>query len=541
MDIQTVAIQPFTDQRPGTSGLRKRTARFQEPHYLAAFVEAIFQTAPPQGTLVVGGDGRFFNAEALQTIISMASAHGCPRVVVGQGGILSTPAASHLIRSRGAMGGIILSASHNPGGPDGDFGIKFNGPNGAPSPEAVTDAIYAATTTLDAYRIVDAPPVDLGRIGETALGPMTVEVVDSTAAYADLMERLFDFEQIGALLRRPDFRILFDAMHAVTGPYGREVFERRLGIEGAVLHGEPLSDFGGGHPDPNPHNAAELVRRMSGPDAPQFGAASDGDGDRHMIVGPGFFVSPSDSLAILAANAEAAPGYRGRITGLARSMPTSGAVDRVAQALGVPCYETPTGWKFFGSLLDAGRITLCGEESAGAGSDHVREKDGLWAVLFWLNILAARGMGVQALVEDHWRRFGRNGYARLDYEGVETERAADLMARLRGRLPELAGASIRGRRVEAADEFAYTDPVDGSRTTGQGVRLMLEGGGRAVFRLSGTGTTGATLRVYVEQYTEDPAELRASAEALTGEVEAIAVEAADLGFFLDGAGPTGRV
>jgi len=452
---QTVSIKAFLDQRPGTSGLRKKTATFQQPHYLAAFVQAIFNVVPPHGALVLGGDGRYFNDQALQIIIRIAAANGCPRVIVGRSGILSTPAASHLIRSRGAVGGIILSASHNPGGPEGDFGVKFNGPNGAPAAEALSEAIYAATRTLNAYAISEAAPVGLSSLGEERAGGLTVEVVDPAAAYADLMERLFDFDLIRDLLRTSGYRILFDAMHAVTGPYAREILERRLGAEDAVLRGDPLPDFGGGHPDPNPHNAPEMMGRMQAADAPQFGAASDGDGDRHMIVGPGFVVSPSDSLAVMVANAELVPGYRGRVTGVARSMPTSRAVDRVAEALGVPCYETPTGWKFFGSLLDAGAITLCGEESAGAGSDHVREKDGLWAVLFWLNIVAARRIPIQALIEDHWATYGRHGYARLDFEGVPAGRArgsrpgppalrrcAPARPSIGGRLPAAAPAEI---------------------------------------------------------------------------------------------------
>lgn len=541
MPPRTVSIEAFLDQRPGTSGLRKKTARFQEPHYLAAFVQAIFNVVPPHGSLVLGGDGRYFNDHALQLIIGIAAANGCPRIIVGRDGILSTPAASHLIRSRGAVGGIILSASHNPGGPQGDFGVKFNGPNGAPAAEALSEAIYAATCTLSAYAMVEAAPVDLTGLGETRIGGMVVEVVDPAAAYADLMEQIFDFDLIRGLLRTPGYRILFDAMHAVTGPYAREILERRLGAEGAVFRGEPLPDFGGAHPDPNAHNAPELMRRMRAADAPQFGGASDGDGDRHMIVGPGFVVSPSDSLAVMVANAHLVPGYRGRLAGVARSMPTSGAVDRVAEALGVPCFETPTGWKFFGSLLDAGAITLCGEESAGAGSDHVREKDGLWAVLFWLNIVAARRMSIQAIVEDHWATYGRHGYTRLDFEGVPADQARDLFDHLRARAPDLSGAEVQGRRVERADEFEYVDPVDGSRTSRQGVRLFFDGGGRAVFRLSGTGTEGATIRLYLEQFTMDPGRILEPASTLTAEVEAAASEVAGLAARLDGVGPTARV
>ncbi len=526
MNPRVVSFEPFPDQRPGTSGLRKATRVFQQPHYLAAFVQAIFIARPPTAPLVVGGDGRYYNAEALQIIIRIAAANGCPRLVVGRDGVLSTPAASNLIRSRQALGGIILSASHNPAGPEGDFGVKFNGPNGAPSAEDVTEAIFEVSRTLRSYTILDAHPVDLSVTGTQRLGSTEIEVVDPAADYADLMERLFDFDRIRELLRAPGFSMAFDAMHAVTGPYAVELFERRLGAPGVVMRGAVLPDFGGGHPDPDPTHAAELMARMNGLHPPQFGAASDGDGDRHMIVGPRFVVSPSDSLAVLAANAEHIPGYRGRLSGVARSMPTSRALDVVAEHLGVPCYETPTGWKFFGSLLDAGRITLCGEESAGAGSDHVREKDGLWAVLYWLNIMAARGQSVEAVVRDHWARFGRHGYARLDYEGLDTERAAALMDGLRGRLASFPTGVLVGRRVESADDFAYVDPVSGARSERQGVRLLLADGGRIVFRLSGTGTSGATLRVYLEQYSRAPQAADRSAHDLVAELEGVAAHAA---------------
>ena len=503
-----VPTTPFADQRPGTSGLRKKVPVFRQPHYLENFVQAVLDVAalPPGSTLVVGGDGRFLNREAVQVILRMAAANGVGRCVVGRGGLLSTPAASHLIRARGAAGGILLSASHNPGGPDGDFGIKYNMANGGPAPEGVTEAVAARTRAIAEYRTLDAPDLQLDADGAHALGGMAVEVVDPVAEYAALMETLFDFGAIRAMIAG-GFRLRFDAMHAVTGPYAREILERRLGAPaGTVINGEPLPDFGGGHPDPNLTYAHELVEEMFGPGAPDFGAASDGDGDRNMILGRGFFVTPSDSLAVLAANATLLPGYARGLAGVARSMPTSAAVDRVARALGLPCFETPTGWKFFGNLLDAGRITLCGEESFGTGSDHVREKDGLWAVLAWLNVLAARREGVEDVVRAHWARFGRNYYTRYDYEGVASDAAGGLMAALRGRLPALAGATLDdGLTVEAADDFAYHDPVDGSTSERQGVRVLFAGGSRVVYRLSGTGTEGATLRVYVEAYEPEPA------------------------------------
>ena len=508
-----VATAPYLDQRPGTSGLRKRVPVFEQPHYLENFVQAVLDEAAlaPGATLVVGGDGRHGNARAVQTILRMAAANGVGRVIVGRGGLLSTPAASCVIRARGAAGGFILSASHNPGGPDGDFGIKYNMGNGGPAPEAFTDGVATRTRGLAEYRTLDAPDVPLEAAGTYAVGPLAVEVVDPVADYAALMERLFDFAAIRRLLAgadgRPPFRLRFDAMHAVTGPYAAELLERRLGAPaGTVINGTPLPDFGGGHPDPNLTYAPDLVAELWGDAAPDFGAASDGDGDRNMILGRRFFVTPSDSLAVLAANATVAPGYARGVVGIARSMPTSAAADRVAQALGVPCYETPTGWKFFGSLLDAGRITLCGEESFGTGSDHVREKDGLWAVLFWLNVLAAQpGASVEDVVRAHWRRFGRHYYTRHDYEAVPTDAAAGVMGHLRGQLLALPGSEVAGRRVAAADDFTYRDPVDGSVSTGQGLRVLFDDGARFVYRLSGTGTEGATLRLYVEAFEPDPA------------------------------------
>lgn len=523
MDRRTVPTRPIEGQKPGTSGLRKKTTVFERPHYLENFVQAILNGIGGGGgkRLVLGGDGRFLNDRAIQVILRMAAANGVAGVIVGQGGILSTPAASNLIRTRATDGGIILSASHNPGGPGGDFGIKFNTPNGGPAPEEVTARIHAATEEIAEYHIVDSPEIDLSQPGRHHLGAMEIEVVDPVADYAALMERLFDFGAIARLFAG-GFAMRFDAMHAVTGPYARAILEDRLGAApGTVINGTPLPDFGGGHPDPNPIWAETLMTEMMGPEAPDFGAASDGDGDRNMIVGRGIYVTPSDSLAVLAANAHLAPGYAAGLRGVARSMPTSRALDRVAAARGLPCYETPTGWKFFGNLLDAGRATLCGEESAGTGSDHVREKDGLWAVLLWLNILAVTGKSVAQVMADHWAEFGRNVYSRHDYEEVDATAAAGLMADLRARLPDLPGQAVAGRLIEAADDFAYDDPVDGSRSAGQGVRVMFAGGGRVVLRLSGTGTVGATLRVYLEDICPEGAETTAEPqEALAGMIAA---------------------
>ncbi len=509
MNIITVATTPFPGQKPGTSGLRKKVKVFSQPGYLENFVQSIFDNLNGQQgkTLVLGGDGRYFNDVAIQIILRMAAATGFGRVLVGQNGILSTPAASAVIRKRGAFGGIILSASHNPGGPDDDFGIKYNLGNGGPANETFTDAVYARTREISAYRIVEPADIDLACLGETHIGAMRVSVIDPVADYAELLESLFDFERIAGLLARPGFRMRFDAMHAVNGPYAHAILEGCLGApSGTVVNGTPLPDFGGGHPDPNPVYAAELVTALADPASGlSFGAASDGDGDRNMIVGRSFIVSPSDSLAVIAANYKLIPAYAEGLAGVARSMPTSCALDRVAAELGIPCYETPTGWKYFGNLLDAGKATLCGEESAGTGSNHLREKDGLWAVLYWLNILACRDEPVDRIVREHWRHFGRNVYARHDYEGIEAAKAEILFAELRQKLPTLAGMEFVAGRVKAADDFCYTDPVDGSRSDKQGVRVLLEDGSRVVFRLSGTGTEGATLRVYLERYVADPA------------------------------------
>lgn len=509
MKIISVATTPFSGQKPGTSGLRKKVKVFKQPGYLENFVQAIFDNLDGQQgkTLVLGGDGRYFNDVAIQTILRMAAAAGFGRVLVGCNGILSTPAASAVIRKQGAFGGIILSASHNPGGPDDDFGIKYNLGNGGPANETFTDAVYQRTQEISAYRIVESADIDLGCLGETRIGDMLVSVIDPVADYAELLESLFDFDRIAGLLARPEFRMRFDAMHAVNGPYAHAILEGRLGAPaGTVVNGTPLPDFGGGHPDPNPVYAADLVSALADAHSGlSFGAASDGDGDRNMIVGRDFIVSPSDSLAVIAANYTLIPAYAKGLAGVARSMPTSCAVDRVAADLGIPCFETPTGWKYFGTLLDAGKATLCGEESAGTGSNHVREKDGLWAVLYWLNILAVRDEPVEQIVREHWRRFGRNVYSRHDYEGIETAKAETLMDELRKKLPSLAGMKFEGMCVKSADDFCYTDPVDGSRSDKQGVRVLLENGSRVVLRLSGTGTEGATLRVYLERYEADPA------------------------------------
>ena len=531
MTILTVPTQPFTDQNPGTSGLRKRVSVFQQPGYLENFVQAVFDAAdlPRAATLVVGGDGRYFNRQAIQTVIRMAAANGVGRVLVGRGGILSTPAASCVIRERKADGGIILSASHNPGGPNGDFGVKYNLSNGGPAPEQVTSAIAKRTREISEYRTVDAPDVHLDRDGDQQLGDLRVTVIDPVADYADLMERLFDFDSLRALFANGRFRMLFDAMHAVTGPYAKEILEQRLGApNGTVMNGKPLEDFGGGHPDPNLTYAHDLVERMKGASAPDFGAASDGDGDRNMILGRDFFVTPSDSLAVLAANATLVRGYSKGLAGVARSMPTSAAVDQVAKRLGIGCYETPTGWKFFGNLLDAGRITLCGEESFGTGSDHVREKDGLWAVLFWLNILAKRGESVEQIVRTHWRDFGRNYYTRHDYEEVPADAAKAVMARVQEQLASLPGTAVAGRRVESADDFAYHDPVDGSTSEHQGLRIIFADGARIVYRLSGTGTSGATLRVYIESVEPDASKQSRDAQDALRELIDASLELSDL-------------
>ncbi|MCE2520822.1 MAG: alpha-D-glucose phosphate-specific phosphoglucomutase [Alphaproteobacteria bacterium] len=518
MRVLTVATRPIAGQEPGTSGLRKTTRAFMEPGYLENFVQSVFDTIGGlEGkTLVLGGDGRYFTPAAARTILFMAAANGADRVVVGREGLLSTPAASCLIRRRGAAGGLLLTASHNPGGPDADFGIKVNMANGGPAPVDLTAQIYERTKTIDAYRILDGADIAFGQPGTGMLGGMTVEVVDPVENYRDLMAGLFDFEAIRSLFEG-GFRMRFDALNAVTGPYARRLFEEELGASrGTVVNATPLADFGGLHPDPNPLTCRDLVTHMMSPQAPDLAAATDGDGDRAMILGRGVRVSPGDSLAVLAARADLVPGYRGGLAGVARSMPTSRAVDRVAASLGIDCHETPTGWKFFGTLLDAGKVTLCGEESAGTGSSHMREKDGLWAVLFWLNIIARRRLSVAGILEDHWRRFGRHYHSRHDWEGLPPGVAGDLVESLRSRLPRLPGSIVAGLTVTAADEFHYTDPIDGTTARNQGLRIAFEGGMRVVLRLSGTSTGGAILRVYLERYEADESCLHLDCdEALT--------------------------
>ncbi|MCG8035440.1 MAG: alpha-D-glucose phosphate-specific phosphoglucomutase [Candidatus Thiodiazotropha taylori] len=531
MNSNNVASQPFDDQRPGTSGLRKKVKVFQTPHYLENFVQAIFdtQTDLNGGSLVLGGDGRFYNREAIQIILRMAAANGVAKVIVGLGGLLSTPAASCLIRKYKTDGGIILSASHNPGGPDEDFGIKFNTPNGGPAPESVTEAIFDRTKQIDAYRIAEHADVDLDQVAELRIGETLIQIVDSVIDYTELMADLFDFERIHQLFNSGAFTMCFDAMHAVTGPYAKHIFEERLGAEpGTVINSIPKVDFGGGHPDPNLVHAHELVTRTQGHSGVDFGAASDGDGDRNMILGRDFFVTPSDSLAVITANAHLVKGYTSGISGVARSMPTSQAADRVAEKLGLECYETPTGWKFFGNLLDAAKITLCGEESFGTGSNHIREKDGMWAVLFWLNLLAVRQQSVESIVREHWRSYGRNYYTRYDYEAIDKAAAEGLMQSLGDKLDSLVESEIDGYRVAYADNFSYTDPVDSSVSSNQGIRIGFTDGSRIVFRLSGTGTQGATLRVYLEAYEPDPAKQTSATEEVMKPLVAIAQNLAEI-------------
>ncbi|WP_298173269.1 alpha-D-glucose phosphate-specific phosphoglucomutase [Acidithiobacillus sp.] len=505
MAVLQIATQPFADQRPGTSGLRKKVKVFQQPHYLENFVQSIFSAIPDRAgqTLILGGDGRFYNREAIQTILRMAAANGWGKVIVGRGGLFSTPAVSTVIRARSAHGGIILSASHNAGGPDHDFGIKYNTANGGPAPEKITDTIWAASKTIQGYQTLDSADVDIDQDGEFLLGDMRVEICDPVAEYVELMARIFDFDALRQLLQGP-FRMRFDALHAITGPYAHEIFEKRLGAPaGTVVNGVPLTDFGGGHPDPNLVYARPLADHLFAEDASDFGAASDGDGDRNMILGRQFFVTPSDSLAVLAAHATAIPAYRQGLKGVARSMPTSQAADVVAEALGIAHYETPTGWKFFGNLLDAGKITFCGEESFGTGSDHIREKDGLWAVLAWLSVIAHTGQSVAEIVTRHWQRFGRHYYTRHDYEALPAETGEQIMQSITAQLPVLPGQTLAGRDIIMADDFTYTDPIDSSVSTHQGLRLLFADGARLIFRLSGTGTEGATLRIYHEYLEQD--------------------------------------
>jgi phosphoglucomutase len=538
--IRTVPTAPYKDQKPGTSGLRKKVPVFAQENYAENFIQSIFDSLEGfEGkTLVIGGDGRYYNREVIQKALKMAAAAGFGKVMVGQGGILSTPAASNIIRKYGAFGGIILSASHNPGGPNEDFGIKYNIGNGGPAPEKITEAIFERSKIISEYKIADAPDIDLDTQGSFDLAGMTVEVVDPVADYAQLMESLFDFDAIRNLISG-GFRIAMDSMGAVTGPYAKEIIEKRLGAPaGSVRNATPLPDFGGHHPDPNLVHAKELYDDVMSADGPEFGAASDGDGDRNMVVGKDMFVTPSDSLAIIAANAKCAPGYAKGIAGIARSMPTSAAADRVAEKLGLGMYETPTGWKYFGNLMDAGKVTVCGEESFGTGSDHVREKDGLWAILFWLNIIAARKEGVAEIVRKHWAEYGRNYYSRHDYEEVDTDAANGLMDALRSKLSSLPGQSFGDLKVEAADDFSYTDPIDGSVSTRQGIRILFQGGSRVVFRLSGTGTSGATLRIYVERYEPDASRHGIETQAALSDLIAVADEIAEIKTRTGRTGPT---
>lgn len=533
MSILTIKTVPFDGQKPGTSGLRKKVTVFQQQHYLENFVQAIFDSLPDDSkgsTLVVGGDGRYHNKVAVKTIIKMASAHGFSKVLVGQNGVLSTPAVSCVIRKNQAYGGIILSASHNPGGPDGDFGIKYNISNGGPAPETITDKIFKRTLTIDKYLISDYSEdlINLDKIGSFTVDNMIVEIIDSVTDYAEMLEGLFDFAAIRKLFA-DGFKVRFDSMSAVSGPYAKRIIEDILGApSGSVVNCIPLEDFGGLHPDPNPVNASELISIMNSNSAPDFGAASDGDADRNMIVGNSLAVAPSDSLAILAANATLVPGYKDGIAGVARSMPTSTAADLVAKDLGIPCYETPTGWKFFGNLLDAGKATLCGEESYGTGSNHIREKDGVWAVIFWLNLIAKTGKNVNQLVTDHWNKYGRNFYSRHDYEAIDSKAANDLMENLRAKLPSLVGQEFGTYKISLADDFSYTDPIDGSISNKQGIRIIFTDGSRIVMRLSGTGTEGATLRVYLEKYESNATQFGLDTQAALCELIEIADKVAEI-------------
>ena len=536
MKMNLIPTQPFNDQKPGTSGLRKKVKVFQQPNYLENFVQSFFDTltVPADATLVVGGDGRYHNRHAIQTIINMAAANGFARVLVGQGGILSTPAASHVIRKYKTFGGMVLSASHNQGGVNGDFGIKYNIGNGGPAPEKITDEVFARSKTISQYKIADLPAVDIDTIGETRFAgaageAFTVQVIDAVQDYADLMQSLFDFTAIKQLLAS-GFEMKFDAMHAVTGPYAKEILVHRLGapVE-SLMNCEPSEDFGGGHPDPNLTYAEDLVKIMfAGENALDFGAASDGDGDRNMILGQNFFVTPSDSLAVLAANATLVPAYAKGIAGVARSMPTSGAVDRVAAKLNIPCFETPTGWKFFGNLMDAGKVTLCGEESFGTSSSHVREKDGLWAVLFWLNIIAVKKQGVEAILKAHWQEFGRNVYSRHDYESIPSDAANGVIAHIKAQFSSLPGQSFGRYTVSTCDDFSYLDPIDGSVSSNQGIRILFTDGSRIVFRLSGTGTEGATLRIYLEAFEPDISQHHLDAQVALAEMIQIALQISQL-------------
>lgn len=530
MRIHEVSLSPFQDQRPGTAGLRKKVAVFQQPHYLESFAQSVFDALPERGSgkLLIGGDGRYHNRAAIQTLIAMAAANGYGHVIVGQAGLLSTPAASHLIQKYQANGGFLLTASHNPAGPEGDFGIKYNVANGGQASESQTESIYEYSKIITRYRKADLPDIDIDRLGTQVLGEFSVDVIDAVEDYAALMQKLFDFDRIRELIRS-GFSLRFDAMHAVTGPYARRILVEQLGAPYAcLLNAIPREDFAGGHPDPNLVYAKTLVDELFGPKAPDFGAASDGDGDRNMILGRGIFVSPGDSLAVLAANLHVSPGYKKGLVGVARSMPTCRAVDVVADHMGIRCHETPTGWRFFCNLLDSNHISLCGEESFGTSSNHVREKDGLWAILAWLDLLATRRQSVKEIMQDHWNRFGRHYFVRHDYEGLPAEQANAVMQSLEAQLYRLVGSKHAGLRVTAADNFCYQDPIDHSQSHGQGLRVVFGDEARIILRLSGTGTSGATLRLYLERYESEPGRIQLEPSELLTPLATIADEIAGI-------------
>ncbi|CAM4625235.1 hypothetical protein PO909_005649 [Leuciscus waleckii] len=545
--ITVIKTKPYPDQKPGTSGLRKRVTVFQQnQHYAENFIQSIISTVDPsqrqEGTLVVGGDGRFFMKEAIQLIVQIAAANGIGKLVIGQDGIMSTPAVSCVIRKIKAIGGIILTASHNPGGPNGDFGIKFNISSGGPAPEGVTDKIFQISKTLQEYHICPELKVDLSTIGKQTFEvdtfkPFTVEIVDSVESYAEMLRDIFDFAALKELLSGPNhINVRLDAMHGVLGPYVKKIVCEELGSPAnSAVNCVPSEDFGGHHPDPNLTYAAELVNTMKGGEY-DFGAAFDGDGDRNMVLGKhGFFVNPSDSVAVIGANITYIPYFRKTgVKGLARSMPTSGALDNVAKALKMPLYEAPTGWKFFGNLMDAGKLSLCGEESFGTGSDHIREKDGLWAVLAWLSILATRKQSVEDIMKDHWQRFGRNFFTRYDYEEVDSDAANKMIDHLQTAMFDKAfvgqnfSSGDKTYQVEKADNFEYTDPVDGSVSKGQGLRIIFTDGSRIIFRLSGTGSAGATIRLYIDSYENDSQKIYADPQVMLAPLVDIALRISQL-------------
>ena len=553
VEVKDVPTTPIEGQKTGTSGLRKKAAVFSEGNYLANWVQSLFLALPQEevegSAMVLGGDGRWFNKEASQIIIKLAAGNGVRKMYVGQNGFLATPAASAVIRARKAYGGFIMSASHNPGGPKEDWGIKFNYSSGEPAPEKITDEIYGFTQTVETLKMADIPDVDLSKVGVTKFGDFEVEVIDPVADYLELAREVFDFDLITSLVTRSDFKMKFDAMHAITGAYARPILVDVLGADpSSCVNDDPKEDFAGGHPDPNLTYAEELVKTMYSADAPDFGAASDGDGDRNMILGNNFFVTPSDSVAIIAANAKCIPYFKDGLKGLARSMPTAAALDRVAAKMGVECFETPTGWKFFGNLMDAGRLSICGEESFGTGSDHIREKDGPWAVLAWLSILADRNkdvpvggekVTVEQITKEHWAEYGRNFFSRYDYEGCESEPCEKMVEHLRA----VAAASKKGDiygeyELDYADDFEYTDPIDGSVASKQGVRFVFSDGSRFIFRLSGTGSSGATVRMYIEQYEADVAKQGADAQDALAPLIKVALETSKLAEFTGRESPT---